>query len=204
MSQITSPPGGLRARKRLATHQRIADEAARLVTAYGMAGTTIDDIAAAADVGRATFFRYFDAKEIAVAEGFSVPWLELILDKLTDQPAGLSAMEAIAATFGSFADVLDDDGQVLVLQQAQLSRASPGLQAWTLHLFVRFEQAIAKAVAPRFDDLAPDDPRPLLVGALTMSAVRISLDTWLASGGTKDLPTLLQSALRSVRFAPST
>jgi hypothetical protein len=57
-------------------------------------------------------------------------------------------------------------------------------------------------VAARFGDLVEDDPRPLLVGALTMSAVRISLDTWLASDGTKDLAALLQTALRSVAFSP--
>jgi AcrR family transcriptional regulator len=197
VSQITVD-GGLRERKRQATHQRIADEAARLASLKGVAGTTIDEIAAAAQVGRATFFRYFDATEVAVAEGFSVPWLQLVIDNLDAQPPHLEAMEAVLETFRGFAPVLDDNGRTLVLHQARLAMASPGLQAWTLHVYVRFERAIAASVAARFPDLAPDDPRPLLVGALTMSAVRISLDTWLASGGEKDLPRLLQSALRAV------
>jgi AcrR family transcriptional regulator len=197
VSQITVD-GGLRERKRQATHQRIADEAARLASLKGVAGTTIDEIAAAAQVGRATFFRYFDAKEVAVAEGFSVPWLQLVIDNLDAQPAQLGAMEAVLETFRGFAPVLDADGRTLVLHQARMAMASPGLQAWTLHVYVRFERAIAASVAARFPDLVPDDPRPLLVGALTMSAVRISLDTWLASDGEKDLPRLLQSALRAV------
>jgi AcrR family transcriptional regulator len=198
VSQFTVVDVGLRERKRLATHQRIADEAARLAKERGLAGTTIDDIAAAAEVGRATFFRYFDAKEVAVAEGFSVPWLQLIIDNLTAQPPELCAREAVIETFRGFAPVLDTEGTDLVLQQARMAVASPGLQAWTLHVYVRFEKAIADAVADRFHDLQPDDPRPLLLGALTMSAVRISLDTWLASDGTKDLAGLLQSALRAV------
>jgi hypothetical protein len=53
-------------------------------------------------------------------------------------------------------------------------------------------------VKHRFADLTPDDARPRMVGALTMSAIRISLDTWLASGATKDLAELLQDALHSV------
>ena len=199
MSQITSLDVGLRERKRLATHQRIADEAARLASEKGVAATTIEEIAAAAQIGRATFFRYFDAKEVAVAEGFSLPWLHLVIDNLDAQPEGLTAMEAVRETFGGFAPILDADGTSLVLQQARMAVASPGLQAWTLHVYVRFEKAIAASVAGRFPDLVPDDPRPLLVGALTMSAVRISLDTWLASDGRKDLPSLLQSALRSVQ-----
>ena len=201
MSHITPPDLGLRERKRRATHERIAGEAARLATQKGVDGTTIDEIAAAAQIGRATFFRYFDAKETAVAEGFSVPWRQLIIDELLAQPDDLGPMEAAVEALSSFSGVFDHEGAALVLQQARMSQASPGLQAWTLQVYVRFEQAIADAVAPRFHDLEPDDPRPRLVGALTMSAVRISLDTWLASGGTKDLPQLLQTALRSVRLA---
>ena len=198
MSQITAVDVGLRERKRQATHQRIADEAARLASEKGVSATTIDEIAAAAHIGRATFFRYFDAKEVAVAEGFSVPWLQLVIDNLDAQPPDLCAMDAVLETFRGFAPVLDEDGARLVLLQARMAVASPGLQAWTLHVYVRFEKAIAASVAGRFPDLVPDDPRPLLVGALTMSAVRISLDTWLESGGTKDLPTLLQNALGTV------
>ena len=198
MSQIAAVNVGLRERKRQATHQRIADHAARLASEKGVAATTIDEIAAAAHVGRATFFRYFDAKEVAVAEGFNVPWLQLVIDNLDAQPAHLCAMDAVMATFRSFAPVLDDEGRRLVLEQARMAVASPGLQAWTLHVYVRFEKAIAASVAHRFADLAADDPRPLLIGALTMSAVRISLDTWLESGGSKDLPSLLQNALGTV------
>lgn len=198
MSQIAAVDVGLRERKRQATHQRIADHAARLASEKGVAATTIDEIAAAAHVGRATFFRYFDAKEVAVAEGFNVPWLQLVIDNLDAQPAHLCAMDAVSETFRSFAPVLDDEGRRLVLEQARMAVASPGLQAWTLHVYVRFEKAIAASVTHRFADLTPDDPRPLLIGALTMSAVRISLDTWLDSGGSKDLPTLLQNALGTV------
>ncbi len=199
MSHVTAVDPGLRERKRLATHQRIADEAARLAREKGVAHTTIDEIAAAADIGRATFFRYFDAKEVAVAEGFSVPWLQLILDNLNAQPPELSAMDAVYETFIGFAPVLTDGGLDLVLRQARLSRSTPGLQAWTLHIYVRFEQAIADAVEARFPDLLPDDPRPRMVGALTMSAVRISLDIWLASDGEKDLASLLRGGLRAVQ-----
>jgi AcrR family transcriptional regulator len=199
VSRILSVDPGLRERKRLATHQRIADEAARLAKEKGVDRTTIDDIAAAAQIGRATFFRYFDAKELAVIEGFSVPWLLLIIETLKTQPPELSATDAVFEAFTGFAPVLEDGGLDLVLEQARLANSSHGLQAWTLHVYVRFEKAIAEAVAGRFPDLRPDDPRPRLVGAMTMSAVRISLDTWLESDGRKDLPELLRSGLRAVQ-----
>lgn len=200
MSQIT-PELTLRERKRRATHARIADEAARLATAKGIDGTTIDEIAAAAQVARATFFRYFDAKETAVAEGFSVPWISLLVDNLLVQAPELSAMDAVLETFSGFAGDFDETVRALVLQQVQMAHSSPTMQAWTLALYVRFELAIAEAVRPRIPDLVLDDPRPRLVGALTMSAIRISLDTWLTSGGSSDLAGLLRQALRSMRVA---
>ena len=197
VASVAAEPG-LRERKRRATHQRIADEAARLARQKGLDGTTIDEIAAAAQVARATFFRYFDAKETAVAEGFSIPWLTLIVDNLEVQPAELSALDAVRETFTGFAEAFTPEVRKVVLQQVALLQGSAALTAWTLALYVRFEIAIAETVAHRFGDLRPDDPRPRMVGALTMSAVRISLDTWLASGATNDLAALLRDALSSV------
>ena len=53
------PGGSLRERKRSETRRRIAEEAVRLVSAQGIPSTTVDQIADAAGVGRATFFRYY-------------------------------------------------------------------------------------------------------------------------------------------------
>ena len=188
---------GLRERKRQATHQRIADEAARLASDRGIAATTVEDIAAAADVGRSTFFRYFDTKEIAVAEGFSTPWLTLVVEALEQQPAHLSPVKAILSAFAGFAKDLEAD-PAAVLRQAKLSQSSPGLQAWTWHVFARFEHAIADAISPRFPDLEPDDPRPLVVGALAMAAVRHGLEQWLATDGEFDLAAYIRDALTCV------
>ncbi len=52
-----------RARKRLAMRQTISDTATRLFYERGFDRVTVDDIAAAADVGRMTVFNYFPRKE---------------------------------------------------------------------------------------------------------------------------------------------
>lgn len=202
MSQATPDPSGLRARKRAATHQRIADEAARLATAQGVSGTTVEEIAAAADIGRSTFFRYFDTKEIAVAEGFTTPWLTLIVEALAAQPAELAPMEAVLSAFAQFAAVAENDAEA-IKRQFEMSQASPGLQAWTLHLFARCEDAIATTIAPRFDDLVPGDPRPAMVGTLTMSAIRWSMGRWIDSGAEADLPKIIRDALTCVALQPA-
>jgi len=69
--------------------------------------------------------------------------------------------------------------------------------AWTLQIYLRYEAAIADLVAPRLGDRGPDDPRPRLIGALAMAAIRIALDDWLVHGGS--LPARVRTALSSVR-----
>jgi AcrR family transcriptional regulator len=54
---------GLRERKKHATRKAIHDAGMRLFAEQGFAGTTMEQIAEAADVSRATVFTYFPSKE---------------------------------------------------------------------------------------------------------------------------------------------
>ncbi len=185
----------LTVRKQRATKARIAAAAAQAVVDHGLAGATIEHIAAAAEVGRATFFRYFSAKEDAVAEGMTTRWLDVITAAIAAQPPELSPEAAVVAAFeslGSGFDAVSDQ----VRELATLTRSSPVFSAWTLQIYLRYEAAIADLVGPRFPQLEPDDPRPRLLGALAMAAVRIALDDWLIRGGS--LPARVRSALGSV------
>lgn len=174
--------GGLRVTKRQRTRERIAAAAARLVMANGLAATTADHIAQEADVARATFFRYFESKEYAVAEGFSATWIAAVTDALRRQPAHLSPTDALASAFAELGDGFAGiEDQIAEIERQ--TRDSLPLRAWTLLCYLQFETAIAEVVAPRLADLTVGDPRPRLIGALAMASVRISLDDWLRDGG---------------------
>jgi AcrR family transcriptional regulator len=194
LSSTTSPAE----RRRAATRQRIAAVAAQLVASHGLAGATVDRIADAADISRATFFRYFNSKEDAVAEGMNVHWLNRITNALAIQPPQLSATEAVIGAFHhlalGFAEIEDQ-----VRELATLTRSSETLDAWTLHIYVRYEAAIAELVAPRLGELAPEDPRPRLIGALAMATVRIALDDWLRDEGS--LPDRVRHGLAAITIA---
>ncbi|BBY12799.1 TetR family transcriptional regulator [Mycobacterium marseillense] len=189
------PVTPLAQRKRAAMRQRIAAAAAQLVASRGLAGATVDRIADAADIGRATFFRYFNSKEDAVAEGMNAHWLNRITAALATQPRELSATDAVIGAFGELArGFAEVENQVREL--ATLTRSSETLDAWTLHVYVRYEVAIAELVAPRMPGLAAHDPRPRLIGALAMAAVRLALDDWLSHGGS--LPDRVSQGLAAV------
>jgi AcrR family transcriptional regulator len=200
MSHALSSTTSAAERRRAATRQRVAAVAAQLVAGHGLAGATVDRIADAADISRATFFRYFNSKEDAVAEGVNVHWLNRITNALASQPPQLSAAEAIVGAFHQlgldFAEIEDQ-----VRELATLTRSSETLDAWTLHIYVRYESVIAELIAPRVPALTADDPRPRLLGALAMATVRIALDDWLRHGGS--LPARVSQGLAAISIATS-
>lgn len=191
-----------REQKRAATRTRIADAAARLASERGIAATTVDDIAAAAGIGRATLFRHFDSKELAIATGLSGAGAYVLAGVLRAVDARLGPLEAVRAAYAELGEGFDRD-RAMFFEQAMLSRSSPAMLAWTLHLYVDWEDAIAAALTPRFGDLAPGDPRPRMLGAMTMAAARLALDAWVADGGAGDLPSLIQAHLRALEIRPA-
>jgi AcrR family transcriptional regulator len=195
MSAPVSATTSLAERKRAAMRQRIAAAAAQLVASRGLTGATVDRIADTANIGRATFFRYFNSKEDAVAEGMNAHWLNRITAVLAAQPAQLTAIEAVIGAFGELArGSTEIEDQIREL--ATLTRSSETLEAWNLHIYVRYELAIAELIAPRMPELTAQDPRPRLIGALAMAAVRIALDDWLSHGGS--LPDRVSQGLAAI------
>ncbi|SOJ52602.1 hypothetical protein MSIMFB_00115 [Mycobacterium simulans] len=117
------------------------------------------------------------------------------LPALAAQPESLSATEAVVGAFHELGlGFVEIEGQVREL--AMLTRSSETLDAWTLHIYVRYELAIAELIAPRMSQLAPHDPRPRLIGALAMATIRIALDDWLSQGGS--LPERVRQGLAAI------
>jgi len=199
VSAVETP--GLRERNRTATQQRIADSAARLASERGVATTTVDEIATVAGIGRATFFRYYDSKELAIASGLSGAGAYVLAGVLAEVPDALGPLDAIRAAHARLGENFEEHREMF-REQALLSRSSPAMLAWTLHLYVDWEMAIADAVAPRFTDLRENDPRPRMLGALAMAAARLACDAWLDDDGRGDLPAMVQEHLAAVRMDP--
>jgi AcrR family transcriptional regulator len=96
-SEAEGPDSGLldrRARKRLATRRAIALAADRLFFERGFENVTVDEIAAAADVGRMTVFNHFPRKEDMFFDRDEEA-RERLRAALRQRDAGVSPIEAL-------------------------------------------------------------------------------------------------------------
>src|ERR1700678_2942198 len=83
-----------RSRKRLATRQAISDAATRLFIERGFDQVTVDEIAAAADVGRMTVFNHFPRKEDMFFDR-DEEGREMLRQALRQRDPGTSPIEAL-------------------------------------------------------------------------------------------------------------
>ncbi|MBI3226512.1 MAG: TetR family transcriptional regulator [Mycolicibacterium cosmeticum] len=85
---------GLRERKKLKTRATLVAVAAELCQRQGFDNTTVEQIAAAADVSPRTFSRYFPTKADVVA-ALADDMDDYVTEALRRQPAGITAYEAL-------------------------------------------------------------------------------------------------------------
>lgn len=85
---------GLRERKKQRTRAALVDVAGRLCAEQGYEKTTVDQIAAAADVSPRTFSRYFPNKE-AVIGALMEETAEYVAEALARQPRDITEHEAL-------------------------------------------------------------------------------------------------------------
>ncbi|MEJ0050694.1 MAG: TetR/AcrR family transcriptional regulator [Methylovirgula sp.] len=88
------PTPDRRTRKRLATRQNISDAATLLFIKRGFDQVTVDEIAAAADVGRMTVFNHFPRKEDMFFDR-DEEGREVLRDALRQRDPGVAPIEAL-------------------------------------------------------------------------------------------------------------
>lgn len=89
-----STPSDRRSRKRLATRRAISQVADRLFLERGFDNVTVDDIAAAADVGRMTVFNHFARKEDMFFDR-DEEGREILRNALLQRDPGVAPIEAL-------------------------------------------------------------------------------------------------------------
>src|SRR3954466_1872858 len=110
-------PDGLRERKKAKTRAAIRDHALRLFRENGYQRTTCEQIAAAAEVSPATFFRYFPTKEDVVLQDDYDP---LMAAAVAARPRRERPFQAVRRALGETLAQLPEQEMTLVHERTRL------------------------------------------------------------------------------------
>jgi AcrR family transcriptional regulator len=174
MTEVTGPtrPGGLRERKKAKTRAAIREQALRLFREQGYQATTVEQIAAAAEISPATFFRYFPTKEdVVLQDDVDV----LTIEAFDAQPPDLSPVAAVRAAAATTFAGLTPPELARFRETTELTLSVPEIRARAIDEFVRSIEVMAAAVARRTghtpDDFAVRNLAGAMIGVIMASVL---------------------------------
>jgi AcrR family transcriptional regulator len=145
--------GSLRERKKARTRASIREHALRLFREQGYQRTTVEQIAAAAEVSPSTFFRYFPTKEdVVLRDDFD----ERALEAFQRQPPSMTPLAALRAAIRESVAGLTPAEWEEFHQTSALSVEVPEIRARTMDELSRTIGVMAVALAKR-TGRSPDD-----------------------------------------------
>jgi AcrR family transcriptional regulator len=185
---------GLRERKKARTRASLREHALRLFREQGYQATTVEQIAAAAEVSPSTFFRYFPTKEDLVLHDDMDVRMIAALEEL---PPGLGPVAALRTAFRQVLASFTGQELEVVRETTRLSLTVPEVRARAMDEFNRTIQVVAEAVAKRSgrspDDLAVRAVAGAVVGVVM--AVSLPAEDWSDQGGFEALFERVDAAL---------
>ena len=197
LEAILAAPLGLRERKKLKTRRAIRAAAFNRFTTQGYEGTTVDQIAADADVSPSTFFRYFPTKEDLVITDDYDPIMET---ELRARPPEESILEsALHAMIEPLRTVLADEREDMLLRMRVL-RENPAVRARSLVEMDRSRDMLVRVFAERTGRPATDLALRAQIAAL-LAATTEAVQYWAEHDGRDDLIELLQQTLGALADA---
>ncbi|MER6085364.1 mycofactocin system transcriptional regulator [Streptomyces sp. NPDC013157] len=184
------PAGRPRATSRAAL-ERLGFE---LFAERGFDDTTVDDIAAAAGIGRRTFFRYFASKNDLVWGDFEeqLTRLDALLTAADPETPMMDALRAAVVAFNRF-----DPAEVpWHRQRMALILRVPTLQADSAVRYASWRALVTGFAARRLRRPA-SDLLPRVIGSTVLAACVAAYEQWLAEEAA-DLGELLDLAVRQL------
>jgi AcrR family transcriptional regulator len=183
MTEVRAKPDGLRERKKAKTRAAIRQHALRLFREQGYSATTIEQIADAAEVSPATFFRYFPSKEdVVLQDDFDI----VTIEALEAQPPELSPVAAFRAAAADTLASLTAEDIARFRDSVELTVTIPEIRARAIDEFVRTINQIAAAISRRTgrspDDFEVRTVAGAIIGVIMSVTINEGEDTWNAGG----------------------
>ncbi|MFI9721085.1 TetR/AcrR family transcriptional regulator [Streptomyces sp. NPDC052396] len=198
---IPDPGLPLRERKKQRTRQALIDTALRLFTERGFDQVTLDELCAAVEVSKRTFFRTFTGKEDVASAPLQDLWLAFLDDLRTREPDGGPLLELLEqALFAALERMTAPGWSQRVRLSRQLAERTPSMEAHDLHFCRR---ATLEAVELLHHRLAfdGDDLRPRLAMDLLIAGFHCALAAWTTQPdepGREELAARMREAFAAV------
>ncbi|WP_214368583.1 TetR family transcriptional regulator [Pseudonocardia sp. H11422] len=180
-----APPAQRRGRSaegRAEVRRDLVDAAVTLFSERGYDETTVDDIAAAAGVGRRTFFRYFRGKEDAVS-----PDHEACLARVEAVFTGAHPSEPVLSLVLRAGETVFDlyfgDADV-ARKRFRLTHEVPALRDREVASVDRYRRLFTRQLRERLADVPDGELRAAVIAAAVVAAHNQALRRWLADGAT--------------------
>ena len=194
LEALLAAPLGLRERKKLKTRRAIRAAAFNRFAAQGYEGTTVDQIAADADVSPSTFFRYFPTKEDLIISDDYDPIMEA---ELRSRPPEESILESLLqAMIQPLRVVLADERDDMLLRM-RLLQANPAVRARSMVELNRSRDMLLRVFAERTGRPAEELALRAQIAAL-LAVSSETVEYWAEHDGEEDLIELLELALNAV------
>lgn len=145
--------GGLRQLKKARTTAAIQRHAMRLFHENGYGATTVEAVAAAAEVAPSTVYRYFPTKEDLVVND---EYDYVFVDRFRERPADEPVIDALLAAMHDVVSLVPPDDLVLGVQRTRLMLTEPALRGAMLTSLLTIEDVLAGSVAERTGRTADD------------------------------------------------
>lgn len=184
METETTEAGSLRARKKARTRHDLAVAAGRLFQSQGYEETTLDQVAAAADVSLRTLQRYFDSKvQLALAP------TQAALDYFA---AAVGAPDREVDALACWRSHVEETARALssrpdLVQHLKLVYSVPVLVMGMLEIYRRYEDVLAVGLAKDAGRDPDDDLYARLFAAMLVAGNASSIRRWFIGGGETDL-----------------
>ena len=188
---ITPIARGLRERKKLKTKEAIQREALRLFQQQGYDETTIEQIAAAAEISPSTFFNYFPTKEDLILFDRYDPIFESFLMEL---PIDVPLSQSIERAMALLAGALEADRET-ILVRSRLGLEVPEVRARFWAELEKAKNLFAGVIAKRTGRDSSDFEVRVLAMVLVTASFEGNVE-WIRRGGQGDLFALVKEALQ--------
>ncbi len=196
LADLPSPGGvksGLRERKKQKTRESIQRTALRLFEKQGYEETTVEQIAAAAEISPSTFFNYFPTKEdVVLYDAYDPVAIRMFMERPKDEPLDVGLHEVLK----NLAALFESDER-MILARGRFFFEVPALRARLWDELERVQVLILEMLAKR-TGRSPDDFELRVAARVVTAAILEASKEWMQSNGRHRLADLANRALAVV------